>query len=61
MHVKSIADQFGGDFLRLKNRAGEAGTPVSKRRHAIEQVRRMPRAGFNRGERRIVVGSRVSE
>ena len=50
-----------GDFVGLQHGAGEARRAMVQRRHAVEQMRRVPRAGGDRRERLFVGRRRVAE
>ena len=52
--MDTVADQFGGNFFSLKDGADKARLPMVERRHAIEEMRGMARAGRNRGLRFVV-------
>ena len=61
MDMKPVADHLGRDFVGLQNCSCESGRAMVKRRHAIEQMRRLPRAGGDAGERLLEGRARVSE
>jgi len=61
VHVKSVADDFRRDLLGLQHGAGEAGRAVAERRHAVEEMRRVARAGGDRLERLLVGRAGVAE
>ena len=48
MNVIAVADDFRRDFFALQDGAGQARCAMSERRHAVEQMRRMLRAGRDR-------------
>ena len=61
MHVHAVADQLGDHLVALEHRAGETRRAMADRRHAIEEMRRLPRAGANAVDRLVVGRARVSE
>ena len=61
MHVDAVADDLRSDFVTVEDGADEAGIPMTEPAHPVEQVRRMTRAGCDRGERLLVVGAGVPE
>ena len=61
MHVRAIADDFRGDFVGLQHGAHQPWCAMTQRRHAIEEMRRVPRACLDRRERFVVGRARVAE
>src|SRR5438445_128744 len=61
MDVKTVANDLGGNFLSLENRAGQTGSAMVERRHAVEQMRRLTRARGDRGKRFVVSGGGMAE
>ena len=59
--VHAVANHLGRNRLVLEDGAGEARRPMAHRRHAIEEVRRLPRAGFDSCDRLLVARARVTE
>ena len=55
MHVKTVADELGGHLVGLQNRAHQTRRSVTERRHAVEEMGRVTRAGGN-GLERLIVG-----
>ena len=50
MHVMAVADELGRDVVAREHRAGESRLAMRHRPHAIEEMRRLARAG---GDRRL--------
>src|SRR5206468_10400440 len=50
-----------GDVIGLQNRSRQSRSAVVERRHAIEKMRRLARAGGNRGQRFVVRRVRMTE
>ena len=48
MHVEAVADHLARDRVVGEHRAGQPGRPVRQRRHPVEQMRGMARAGVDR-------------
>ena len=61
MDMDTVTDDFRGDLLALQHGSSKARRAMTDRRHAVEQVRRLPRAGTNGCERFLVGGARVSQ
>ena len=61
MDVDAVADDFRRDFVGLQHRAGQPGRAMAERRHAVEEMRRVARAGGDRRERLLVGGRGVAE
>ena len=57
MNMKAVADDFRGDLLGLENRPDQPRRAMAERRHAVEEMRRLPRARGNRGKG-LIVGRR---
>jgi hypothetical protein len=53
MHVLTVADELRGNGVARQHRPGKPGRPMQQRRHAIEQMRRVRRAGLD-GRARVV-------
>ena len=61
MHVVAVADELRGHLFAREHRAGKARSPVGDRRHPVEQMRGVPGAGLDRGDRRVEVRAGVPE
>ena len=61
MHVRAVADDFGSDFFRLKNRAGQTGRAMVQRWHPVEEMRCVTSAGGNSSQRFVVGRTGVAE
>ena len=61
MHMHAVTDDLGHHIVVLEDSAGQARGAVPERRHAIEEVRRVPRAGVDAGERLLVRGAGMPE
>ena len=61
MHVMAVADDFSSDFVGLEDGACKSWRAMLERRHAIEQMCRLPRAGGNCRERFLVRRVRMPE
>ena len=61
MHVHAVADDLGRHLVVLEHGAGQAGRAMAERRHAIEEVRRVTRAGADALERLFVRRAGMSE
>src|SRR5207249_12334654 len=51
----AVADELGGHLVGLQNRADQTRRSVTERRHAVEEMGRVTRAGGN-GLERLIVG-----
>src|SRR5262249_32781681 len=61
MDMNAVANQFGGDFLCLENRADEPWAAMVEWRHPVEQVRRVSRARGNGRLRLLERRARMTE
>ena len=61
MDVHAVAHQLRRDVVVLEYRGRETGLAMAERRHPVEQMCRLPRAGVDPGERLLVGGARVTE
>ena len=61
MDVNAVADDFGRHVIVLEHGAGQAGRAVADRRHAVEQMRGVARAGGDALERLLVGRAGMSE
>ena len=57
----AVADDLRGDIVGLQHRAGEARCAMMERRHAVEEMRGLPRARRHRRDRFLVGRARVPE
>ena len=58
--MNPIADEFGHHIIVLENRSGQPRGTVTDWRHAVEQMRRLTRAGGDAVECLLVGCARVS-
>ena len=61
MHVHAVDDHFAGHLRGAEHGAGQARCPVRERRHAVEEVRRVPGAGIDTGPALFVGGAGMPE
>ena len=61
VHVVAVADQLRGHVLARQHGARQSGRAMRQRRHAVEEMRGVPRAGVEGGHRLIEVGAGVAE
>ena len=61
MHVDAVADDFRGDFVGLQHGADQTRRAMAERRHPVEEVRGLARAGVDRGERFFVGRTRMAQ
>ena len=54
MHVNAVADQLGDDLVGSSTAPASPGRAMRQRRHPIEEMRRVPRAGANACQRLLV-------
>ena len=59
--MHAVTHDLGHHIVVLEDGAGQARSSMAERRHAIEEVRRVPRAGVDAGERLFVRGAGMSE
>ena len=61
MHVRAVADDFRRDLPGLQHGAGQTRRAMIERRHAVEEMRRLPCARCDRRGRLFEARARMPE